>query len=231
MNHVEFIFRCDDCNVASTFGKKGRENHVPWQCPDCKRKLKVDNSKKGRKYITKKHCDFCGYDHEDVFELSLRTKEKAPNKEEVRKFREDKLRFCLSLEDGMKYLESQRSMQRLSEIFKEMDGKKDEPKVKIMSIKEAQSALKKILKGAGCENVRFLDPEIGHDVVFQFKAIDSMGRDAYDAKKILKKAIKNGFEGTNWSLMSEGIGFKLGILDGRMRGKEGNAFVEKSIIF
>ncbi len=229
---VEFIFRCKDCKVSSTFGVRGREDRIPWQCPDCKRRLKIKNIRKGKKITTKEHCDFCGYNHEDTLDLDFKpTREKAPTKAEIKKFREDKLRFCLSDKEGMKYLESKRAMEQLKKICGGIDNNDRKPKAEELSVKQAQGDLKKVLKQNACENITFADPDTDRDVILKFKAIDSKSRCSYDARRDIKKAIRTKFKGTNWTLMSEGIGFKLGILTGRLRGKEdfGNSF--KDIIY
>ncbi|MBD3330195.1 hypothetical protein GF354_01535 [Candidatus Peregrinibacteria bacterium] len=219
--HVEFIFHCKECEVSSVFNNKGRDDRIPWQCPDCKRRLDIKHKRKNDVITTKEHCNFCGYHHEDKLDLSIKPEvEKSPTMAELKKFREDKLRFCLSPQEGMKYMESVANLERLNKIIGEIKEKDRKPKVKVLSIKEVQKQLKEVLKASGCENVTFSDPDTVGDVVFKFKAIDSRERGAYDARKIVKKAVITKFTGTNWALMSDGVTYRLGILEGRLKGKE-----------
>jgi len=220
-SYVEFIFHCKDCEVSSVFNNKGRDDRIPWQCPECKKRLSIKHTRKNNVITTKEHCDFCGYNHEDELDLSSKPEvKKVPTKAELKKFREDKLRFCLSPQEGMKYMESVANLERLNKILGDVEKKDERPKVKVLSIRESQKYLKEVLKANGCENITFSEPDTVEDVVFRFKAIDSRERGAYDARKIVKKAVITKFIGTNWVLMSDGVSYRLGVLEGRLKGKE-----------
>lgn len=220
---VTFYFRCQECEVGLKVEPKGAERMIPWQCPKCKRRMESETIREPNKIITKDHCPHCDYSNESVLDLSLPKKDKKPSKQELKRFREDKLRFCLSEEEGRKFVDHRISMVRLKEVCSKIEDRQngvEEPKIEVLSIKVAQDRLANALKESGCENVSFSAPDLSRDVVVEFKAIDGKERSHWDARKHLKKAIKVAFEGTNWNLMSEGVESKLGAVSGRIKGVE-----------
>lgn len=62
---------------------------------------------------------------------------------------------------------------------------------------------------------------MGRDVFIGFNCLDSKSdREDYDSRKALEKLIKKTLEHTNWRLMSDGISYWLGYLNGRLRAYE-----------
>lgn len=76
------------------------------------------------------------------------------------------------------------------------------------------------------ERERFIRLELGkpvikRDVQIPFSVQDAKsGRSERESIKDLKKAIEETLDGTNWRLMSSGINYRLGILNGFLRGLE-----------
>jgi len=69
--------------------------------------------------------------------------------------------------------------------------------------------------------LQLANPEIDKNVVVPFTIQDSKsGRESlaseYDLKQLLKKTLEN----TNWRLMSDGVSYRLGVLNGRLKGYE-----------
>jgi hypothetical protein len=63
--------------------------------------------------------------------------------------------------------------------------------------------------------------EMGSDVRIDFTINDAKeDRDERTSKSDLKRIIIKGLTNTNWSLMSSGVNYKLGILTGTLRGYE-----------
>lgn len=218
---VTFVFKCTDCKVAADIKNNIRKNIIPWQCPDCKKRLVVNTNKVKKKIISVKICDFCGYKNKYVLDLSENIEErKEASKDDVKEFNENKLRFCLSEKEGLKYIESKNSLNKLQELLKKSDVNKVKKEIEVLSIKQVHNQLKLLLKKDGFEKIRFSDPDISRDIIFKFSAIDSKERSDYDLRTKLCKVIKTYFKDSNWNLMSEGIEARLGIVKGRMRGKE-----------
>jgi hypothetical protein len=64
-------------------------------------------------------------------------------------------------------------------------------------------------------------PAIKRDVQMSFCVQDAKsGRSDHDSIKDLKNAIEKTLDGTNWRLMSSGISYHLGVLNGYLRGLE-----------
>lgn len=64
-------------------------------------------------------------------------------------------------------------------------------------------------------------PELGRDVYVGFSCLDSKSdRKDYDSRKTLKKLVDSALEDTNWRLMSDGISYRLGYLNGRVKAYE-----------
>lgn len=62
---------------------------------------------------------------------------------------------------------------------------------------------------------------MGRDVFIGFNCLDSKSdREDYDSRKALEKLIKKTLEHTNWRLMSDGISYWLGYLNGGLRAYE-----------
>ena len=52
-------------------------------------------------------------------------------------------------------------------------------------------------------------------------------REEYDSRKTLQKTIESVLEDKNWALASEGVSYRLGLLDGRIRGYESKEDLEQ----
>jgi predicted RNA-binding Zn-ribbon protein involved in translation (DUF1610 family) len=229
--YVDFAFRCEECEVISWVNEKTRRNEIPWQCPDCKRRMDRKTTRVKDEITTVESCEFCGYKNKDVLDLGKSLfEDRKPSKAEVKKFREDKLRFCLNDKDGQEFINTSRNLDSLSRMMKEVESKKDLPKVKVLSVKEVQDLLKKCLRKNGCENISFSLPDSARDVLLNFKAIDSKSRKPYYARRDLKKSISALLESTNWKLMSAGIESRLGVVTGGLRGREISVNFDEDVI-
>jgi len=98
------------------------------------------------------------------------------------------------------------------------DAMKEMKKPKIA---ELTSLLQQVLEKAGYIEFSLDKPEIGKDVFVGFNCLDTKSdRNDYDSQKTLWNIINNTLETTNWRLMSEGIHYRLGYLNGRLRAYE-----------
>ena len=78
-----------------------------------------------------------------------------------------------------------------------------------------------VLEKAGYTEFSLDKPEMGKDVFVGFNCLDSKsGREDYDSRKTLQKLVRKTLEDTNWRLMSDGISYRLGYLNGRLRAYE-----------
>ena len=131
---MEFFFSCEDCEVGLKIKEGKRERIIPWMCPNCKRRMKQEKKRAGEKLWWKDSCDFCDYEKSGEMDLSIKQEEEPkpkPTKEEVKRFREDRLRFCLTDKEGHSYLEGLRNMKELGELMDRMKAKDDERKERL----------------------------------------------------------------------------------------------------
>jgi hypothetical protein len=116
-------------------------------------------------------------------------------------------------------------MAQLGKEFKEREDNKhiyDAIKeMKKPKIAELQTLLSPALEKAGYIEFGLDKPEIGKDVFVGFSCLDGKSdRADYDSRKMLEKLVKKTLEDTNWRLMSDGVSYRLGYLNGRLRAYE-----------
>ena len=93
--------------------------------------------------------------------------------------------------------------------------------VKKPKIAELTPLLAPSLEKAGYIEFSLDKPEMGRDVFIGFSCLDSKsGREDYDSRKTLKKLVDKALIDTNWRLMSDGINYRLGYLNGKIRAYE-----------
>ncbi len=221
-DEVVFMFECPMCQKRKGIWEDGREWKLKVKCEKCKgESIKESATKNGTIITTVYLCQSCGHKKEDVWDFDKKLEPEKPDPN----FAKDRKEFCLSNEEGEKYVEGMARIKHFEEMMKEF-GKKEEVKKKIADIKKLNIAeLTKILNQAiekeGYMKLEFSKPEIARDIIINFTAQDSKpDRVEYDSIHNLKKIFKTNLEKTNWRLMSDGVYYKLGILSGRLRGYE-----------
>ena len=94
-------------------------------------------------------------------------------------------------------------------------------KIKKLSIAEVEKLLTPILEKAGYKNLQFSKPEFGRGIKVEFTAQEAQtARSEYNSRIGLQNLIKRSLIKTNWKLMSEGISYRLGFLQGCLIGIE-----------
>lgn len=116
-------------------------------------------------------------------------------------------------------------MARLGKEFKEREDNKHiydaVNELKKPKIAELSAILKPALEKAGYTEFGLDKPEISKDVFVGFSCLDGKSeRGDYDSEKTLRKIVKEALADTNWRLMSDGIHYRLGYLNGRLRAYE-----------
>ena len=102
--------------------------------------------------------------------------------------------------------------------------------IKKLTISELQKLLDPILEKAGYCKLEFEKPELQKDVILGFGLQDSKsGRSEWDSIHELQKLFKKALEGTNWRLMSDGVRYRLGFLQGRLKGVEAEEDLKKLV--
>ena len=91
--------------------------------------------------------------------------------------------------------------------------------IKKLTVFEVQELLQPIITKNEYAHLSFDKPEIRKDIFVGFSVQDArLGRSKWDSVHDLQKLIKKALENTNWRLMSDGVNYKFGFLEGRLRG-------------
>lgn len=193
------------------------------KCPKCSAELKIEMNDTKAKFITTLTCPKCDYHKVDEIERSSTKYE-----EEDKYFEKDRAQFCLTDEEGKKYLDEKFNIEQMGKFVEEMKAKEKDKdlydavaKIKKLTFVQLKNLLSPVLEKAQYINLEFGNPNIGKDVQVEFTINDgSDTRQGLASEADFKKLIKKALEDTNWRLMSDGVSYKLGILTGRLRGFE-----------
>lgn len=226
---MTFIFGCTKCKKRQILYEDGTEwEYDPPKCPKCKRPLKTDLKIKGNITTFTSKCQKCGYKDKSVddhskFWREQEAKEKR-GKELLEKHRSD---FCLSDEDGQKHIETIEAMEVAAVVREEEAQKYGGPiyerslQLKKTKIADLEKLLTENLEKAKYTKLVFDKPEIGQYVSVPFTVQDSdSSRKDRESSLELEKIIKNTLENTNWRLLSNSIMYRLGYLEGQLKGYE-----------
>ena len=222
---VLFMLKCPHCEKNSAFWEDGTAWKVkPTVCPKCQSEV-THKTTKTKKTITITYtCTSFKHSFKDKLDLTSKEEEK-PDPD----FDKDRVHFCLEDKEFRgKLFEIRRGFEEMARMGKEFKEKEDNKHLydavnQLEKLKIAQliELIRPAIEKDGYSEVRFAEPEMGREVSVGFSCLDSKSdRGDYDSRKVLKKAIEKVLQNTNWRLMSEGIHYRLGYLNGRLRAYE-----------
>jgi hypothetical protein len=222
---VLFMLRCPHCDKNSAFWEDGTAWKVkPTLCPKCQSEV-THKTTKTKKAITITYtCTSFEHSFKDKMDLSSHEEEK-PDPD----FDKDRVHFCLEDKEFRDKLFSIRDgFEGMAKLGKEIKDKEDSKDIydavaelKKPKIAELVPLLTPALEKAGYIELSLDKPEIGKDVYVGFSCLDNKSdREDYDSRKTLKKLVDKALADTNWRLMSDGISYRLGYLNGRLRAYE-----------
>ncbi len=226
---VLFMFECDKCGKRRAYWENGKEWEYKPTCTKCKSEVQAESIKEDNAIITKYSCLHCGNIETDILDLNQNKEEEInPNFEANRK------KYCLSEGGGAEIMRKVERTGKLMDDFKEREDNEQlydaVKKIKKLTIVELEKLLVPALEKAGYIKFQLSNPEIEKDVVVPFGVHDSKSdrpkmSSEYDLKRLLKKTL----EDTNWRLMSDGVSYRLGYLQGRLKGVEGEENLRKLV--
>ncbi len=231
---VLFMLNCPHCDKNSAFWEDGSAWKVkPTLCPKCKSEV-IHKTTKTKQAITFTYtCPSCKHSYKE--KMDLRDKKEAPDPD----YDKDRIHYCLVDEEFRDRLSKMRrdfiEMARLGKEFKEKQDNKhiyDAVKeIKKPKIAELVPLLSPVLEKAGYIEFHLDKPEMGRDVYVGFSCLDNKSdRQDYDSRKTLKKLVDSALNDTNWRLMSDGISYRLGYLNGRVKAYEGEEALKELVI-
>jgi len=227
---MTFMFKCTKCNKRQVVYKDGSEwKYDPPKCPKCKHNLKTDLKFKGDVSIFTSKCPKCGYkdkhesDHAQ-FQREQEAKEKK-DKELLERYRKE---LCLSDKEGQEYIETEEAFEVAAVVRAEEKQKYDSPvyerslELKKTKISDLETILTKTLEKEKYIKLSLGKPDMHQYVTVPFTLQDSdHKREDRTSVKELEKLLKQTLEDTNWRLMGNSISYRLGYLEGTLRGYEG----------
>lgn len=191
-------------------------------CPKCKSEVEETDKHTKFKLTTYTTCPNCGYKDKQEYDFSKKEIQPKPDPD----FEKDRARFCLTEKAGQEFISSQESLKQMAKLVDEMKEREENKKtydkvskLKKLKIIELEQLLTPILEKAGYIKLQFKNPDTSKDVVVPFVVYDQKPNredraSTYDLEKLLRKSLKE----TNWRLMTDGVTYRLGMLEGRLHG-------------
>ena len=228
--HMIFMFKCEKCNKRQVTYKDGSEwKYDPPKCPKCKHNLKTDLKFRGEISIFTSKCPKCGYkdkhesDHAQ-FQKEQEVKEKK-DKELLERYR---MELCLSDKEGQEFIETEEAFEVASVIQEEEKQKYDSLVYeRSLELKKTKISDLETILATALEKEKYIKLSLGKPDMHQYVSVPFTVQDANPNREDrasveeLEKLIKQTLEDTNWRLMANSIFYRLGYLEGTLRGYEG----------
>lgn len=231
---VLFTLRCPHCEKNTAIWQDGTVwAPKPTHCPKCSAVMTKKTTTTKKATVFTYICSSCGHTYKDKLDFSKKEEEK-PDPD----FDKDRAHYCLHdtgfRERLFKMRHDFEEMARLGKEFKEKEDNKhiyDAMKeMKKPKIAELNTILAPALEKAGYIEFSLDKPEMGKDVFVGFNCLDGKSdRNDRDSEKTLKKTVEKALQDTNWRLMSDGILYRLGYLNGRLRAYEREEDLKKLV--
>jgi len=230
---VLFMLSCPSCGKNTSCWEDGTLlEHSKTFCPKCKAIVNERSSHRGKVITTTYTCQKCGHSYKEKLDYGVKDEEPDPT------YEHDRAMYCLT---DQKMLQEHRDgkwrLEGMVELGKEWKEKEDNKHIydavanlKKPKIAEITPLLAPALEKAGYIEFSLDKPEIGQHVIVGFNCLDDKsGREDYDSRKTLKKLVDATLKDTNWRLMNDGISYRLGYLNGKIRAYEGEHDMKKLV--
>ena len=226
---VLFFMECPKCNKREGVYDDGQVmESKPDLCPKCNKELAVTTKHKGEVYtvITKcKSCDYKDVRIDDFEKSRLESEKKAKeDKELLEKYRSE---FCLSDEKGKENIELFEALDVAEVVYEEELAKYDNKYYeKSIQLKRTNIVdLEKILNKA-LENTRFIKLTFDKPIMDMYVTVpftlqdEDSDRSERQSVQELEKFVEDSIKDTNWRLIGNSVSYRLGYLEGRLKGYE-----------
>jgi len=229
VDDILFTFKCENCDKPQGFWEDGERWKYEPTCEKCGQKVHAQHTCKKNLLITQYTCDNCNHTETDTIDLDEKYQEEIdPHFEEKRK------KYCISELEGKEIMWREEQRTQLMKSIEEREKNKEKiealEKIKKLTVFEVQELLQPIITKNEYVHLAFDKPEIRKDIFVGFNVPDAKsGRGEWDSVHDLQKLIKKALENTNWRLMSDGVSYKLGYIEGRLRDVEGEENLRKLV--
>lgn len=226
---VIFLFECPKCKKKKWIIENGEEwKSKPPVCSKCSKKAETIYKKKGRVVTWTTKCLSCGYKKIDIDDFDKSEKErkekKVKDKKLLEKYRKE---MCFDDKAGQEFIELKEAMEVANVVHDEVMHKYDNLvyeralKLKKTKIADLEKLLIKSLEKAKYTKLTLDKPEINEYVIVPFTIQDSdSNRRNRESINEVEKIIKETLEDTNWRLLTGSTCYRIGYLQGRLKGYE-----------
>lgn len=228
---VLFLYSCPKCNYHARYFDDGTKYEKELTlCEKCNHEVKLHPEYDSKSDIatwtnTCPKCQHVSITKHDFKKMSQnRENREKREKEFLDKYRSE---YCFSEEEGTKAVILQHGLAEFSKRLSEIKEKEQDPlyqkakNLKKLKVIEINKLLSEELKKENYQNLIFEKPDIQRFVAVPFIIEDlKEDREGYDSERNLKSAITKILKDTNWRLMSEGVHYRAGYLNGRLRCDE-----------
>lgn len=226
---VLFMFECKKCGKRRSYWENGKEWEYKPTCIKCKAEVQEKSVRKGNIITTESTCSKCGHVEIDRMDLDENEEEKIDPDFEV-----NRKKYCIPEHEGAEFMRQIEEMKNIVDSWKDKEENKElynaVANIKKLTIPELQNLLNPLVEKSGYIKLELEKPELQKDVILGFNLQDAKsGRKEYDSIHDLQKLLKEALKPTNWRLMSDGVRYRLGFLQGRLRGVEGEENLRKLI--
>jgi hypothetical protein len=221
-DRVLFFYDCTQEHIPRrAFYDNGEEfRREKPTCPKCKTEVLEEDQTTEEKFVTVITCPNCGYS--DTSEIKRTVGRPDPD------FEKDRERFCLNEKEGAEFVAAKANMEGMAKLMDEIKEKENNKelydkvaKLKKLKIVELEELLAPVLEKADYIKLQFKSPEVTKDVFVPFVVYEkSADREGYSSCKDLEKIIKRTLVDTNWRLTTDGVSYRLGMIEGRLHGYE-----------
>ena len=224
-----FCFECPKCKKRKWILEDGSEwEHDPPKCSKCGKKAKSTVKRKGKIITWTTTCLTCGHKDVDVDDFEKSDKERKDKEDKDKKLLEKyRAEMCFDDKKGQEYIETIEAMQVANVVHDEEMHKYDDPaveqalKLKKTKIVDIEKKLTKEIEKENYAKLTFDKPEINEFVIVPFTLEDAdSSRSNRDSIFQLEKIVKNTLNDTNWRLLTGSIIYRMGYLQGRLKGYE-----------
>jgi hypothetical protein len=231
---VLFMLKCPHCDKLSAFWEDGTAwKPKPTLCPKCNSEVTHSTTKTKKTISFTYSCPSCKHCYKDKVDLTNKKVKPDPD------YDKDRIHYCLQDKEFRdKLIEIKRGLEDMARLGKEFKEKEDNKhiydavkEIKQPKIAELTPLLSPVLEKAGYIEFHLDKPEMGRDVYVGFSCLDNKSdREDYDSRKTLVKLVDKTLIDTNWRLMSDGISYRLGYLNGRVKAYEGEEALKELVI-
>ena len=210
-----FVFTCPKNHIPRrAIYPNGNEFHFPIRsCIKCGGNINYSTERRNSQLILTDVCRSCG--HEEITEFDLNRALESSISDEDRK------KYCTKFVGQKTFEQSIRKLAQLRNLIERKEKiKKEIKKIEWLTVPQLEERLCKISEGLGFIKLAFEKPQMKRHVMIEFYVQDPSGRKDQESIKVLKKAIEADLTSTNWKLMSKGISYRLGVLDGTLKAQE-----------